>query len=62
MSSLVFDEGDRQRLEREVTLTEQLPRQPVVEDRSPVEDEELQIDSDMDVMLDGLLDALKRRL
>ncbi len=51
--STLFDEGDRQRVEREATLTEQLPRQPIVEDRSP---------DDSDFFLQGLMEALKARL
>lgn len=50
----LFDEGDRQRVEREVTLTEQLPRQPIIEDRTP--------DDGMGFLLDGILAALKERL
>lgn len=57
MSSLLFDAGDFQRLDRERTLTEQSDRIPTEPDRSPEEEP-----PDFDFMLDGLLDALQRRL
>lgn len=57
MSSLLFDTGDFQRLDRERTLTEQAPRQLPEEDRSPVEEP-----NDFNIMLDGILAALKERL
>jgi len=71
MSSAFFDAGDLQRLDRERTLIEQSDRIPAQPDRSP--DEELSIldiqpevepepESNFDFMLDGLLDALTRRL
>ena len=62
MSSLLFDAGDFQRLDREKTLTEESPRQLPVDDRSPWEDPIEQNDNDFDIIFDGLLDALNRRL
>ena len=59
MSSLLFDAGDMQRLDRERTLIEQSERVPVEPDRSPTEEP---IQDESDVMLDGVLAALKRRL
>jgi len=38
MSSNFLDAGDIQRLDRETALTEQAPRQPIEEDRTPDED------------------------
>ena len=55
MTTNLFDEGDRQRLIREETLTDQAPRQPVQEDRSPDEDMEF------DMMLEGMLEVLRNR-
>ncbi len=72
--SLLFDEGDRQRLERENALTEQLPRQSIVEDRSPSESiltsatrEANEFSGDtmrdpVEMMLDGLMEVLRSRL
>lgn len=58
----LFDAGDFQRLDREARLTEQLPRQPIMEDRSP-EEEPLRNDNiNMQAMFDGMLMALTRRL
>ena len=57
MSANLFDAGDFQRLDREATLTEQAPRQLPEEDRSPIEE----LDP-FDLMLDGLMEALSRRL
>lgn len=75
MSSLVFDAGDMDRLDREARLTEQRPRQPIEEDRSPsvMEDEFIsapagseQDDQEdqqgYDMLLDGVIEALQRRL
>lgn len=65
MSANLFDAGDMQRLEREQTLTEQAPRQPLQEDRTPMEmpiAEEPEGDMMFDFMLDGILSALKERL
>ena len=56
MTSMLFDAGDFQRLDRERTLTEQSERIPVEQDRSPAEE------PDFDFMIGGLLDALERRL
>lgn len=63
----LFDAGDMQRLDRERTLTEQAPRMLPEEDRSPIEEpirsEGIQDDENpFDIMLDGLMSALKRRL
>jgi len=63
MSSTFFDAGDLQRLDRERTLTEQAPRQLPEPDRSPVEEPiRDEPENGFDVMLDGLLAALNRRL
>lgn len=51
--STLFDEGDRQRVEREATLAEQLPRQPIVEDRSPNEG--------MDFLLEAMMEVFRKR-
>lgn len=56
MSSVLLDAGDRQRIERDMTLTDQLPRQEIQDDKSPVEDMEF------DLMLEGLMMALERRI
>ena len=59
----LFDAGDMQRLDRERTLTEQAPRQLPEDDRSPVEEPIQDEPNDpFDLMLDGLMVALKRRL
>ncbi len=55
MSSTFFDIGDAQRVERERMLTVQAPRQEIQEDRTP--DEE----PDLDMILMGLLEALRER-
>lgn len=59
----LFDAGDLQRLDRERTLTEQAPRQLPEEDRSP-DKEPIQDESEnpFDLMLEGLMQALNRRL
>lgn len=66
MTSALFDAGDLQRLDRERTLTEQAPRQLPEEDRSPVEDLSIlnvrEEKNDFDIMLNGILAALRRRL
>ena len=59
--STVFDAGDKQSMEREARLTQQLPRQPIAEDVSPIE-EPFEETNDFDIMLDGLLSALKGKL
>ncbi len=65
MSSAIFDVGDLQRLDRERTLTEQAPRALPAEDKTPDEDE-IQLveeeENDFDIMLDGLLLVLQRRI
>ncbi len=58
----LFDAGDIQRLDREATLTEQAPRQLPEEDRSPMEEEPENEVNDFDILLDGILAALKDRL
>jgi len=66
MSANLFDAGDFQRLDRERTLTEQAPRQLPEEDRSPPEDVPIERpeseSGEYDFILDGILEALKRRL
>ena len=63
MSSSLFDAGDLQRLDRERTLIEQRDRVPSEEDRSPVEELiQDEPENDYDLMLDGLLEALERKL
>ena len=58
MTSL-FDAGDLQRLDRERELTEQAPRQLPAENRSPVIEQQDDDDNDFDMMLEGLLMALR---
>lgn len=58
----LFDAGDIQRLDRERTLTEQAPRQLPEEDRSPMEESLEEPENDFDILLDGILAALKGRL
>ncbi len=53
MSALLLDPGEKMRLERDLTLTDEAPRQELQEDRSP---------NDFDMMLEGLMLALKARL
>ena len=73
MSSVFFDAGDLQRLDRERTLIEQSDRIPAQPDRSP--DDDLSIldirqepepkdeqENGFDFMSDGLLEVLQRRL
>lgn len=55
MSSSFFDIGDEQRLERERMLTVQAPRQEIQEDRTPDDS------PDFDMILMGLLQALRER-
>ena len=55
MSSLVFDAGDFQRLDRERTLIEQSERVPIEPDVTPEEE------NPFSWMLDGLLEELARR-
>ncbi|KKN08258.1 hypothetical protein LCGC14_1058440 [marine sediment metagenome] len=62
MSANLFDVGDFQRLETEANLTEQLPRQPLEEDRSPIEESIQDEPNDFDMLLDGFMLALERRL
>lgn len=56
MSSNFLDAGDMSRLDREATLTEQAPRQPIEEDRTPDEPE-----SDIALLLRGLAMAFEGR-
>ena len=59
----LFDAGDLQRMDREASLTEQAPRALPKDDRSPVEEPiRDEPENDFDIMLDGLMAALKRRL
>ncbi len=63
MSSVLFDSGDFQRLDRERTLIEQRERIPAEPDRSPDEFEEENPEENLfELMLDGLLEALQERL
>ncbi len=63
MSSLLFDAGDMQRLDRERTLIEQRERIPAEEDGSPVEDPiRDEPGNDVDIILDALALILQRRL
>lgn len=62
MTSTFFDAGDFQRLDRERQLTEQAPRVLPEDDRSPVEEPIRDEPNDFDIMLDGVLAALKERL
>lgn len=63
MSSVLFDAGDLQRLDREAQLTEQLPRLPLEPDRSPIEGHiQDEPENDFDLMLDALAALLQRRL
>ena len=60
----IFDAGDKERLERDLTLDEQIPRQPLENDRAPTEilDVKTKDNPDIDMMLSGLLVALHERL
>ncbi len=63
MTSTFLDAGDFQRLDREASLTEEAPRVLPEEDRSPVEEPiQDEPENDFDIMLDGILAALQRRL
>ena len=63
MTSTFFDAGDLQRLDRERTLTEEAPRQLPEDDRSPIEEPiRDEPENGFDIMLDGILFALKERL
>ena len=70
MSSTFFDAGDMSRLDRERSLTEEAPRALPSEDKSPVEDnlviqDEFQDEPEedgFDLLLEGILEALRRRL
>lgn len=63
MSSVLFDAGDLQRLDRERQLTEQAPRVLPEDDRSPIEEPiQDEPENGFDILLDGILAALKERL
>jgi hypothetical protein len=57
MSSNFLDVGDIQRLEREVTLDEQLPRQPIEEPEEMPEER----NSLREMILDRMFEVLKGR-
>ncbi len=66
MSTHLFNLGDKQRLDREDSLTDQLPRQMAsAADDSMMnterQAEEFNQGGDMDFIFDGMLAALKRR-
>ncbi|HDZ13763.1 hypothetical protein LCGC14_1064890 [marine sediment metagenome] len=56
--AIMSPDTDREieRIDREAALIEQRPRQELEEDRSPTEDIE------MDIMLEGILAVLQRRI
>ncbi len=56
MSSVLFDSGDFQRLDRERTLIEQRERIPAESDRSP---DEFIEENPFEIMLEGLMMALQ---
>lgn len=58
MSSNLFDVGDFQRLEREATLDEQLPRQPIEEPEEMPEER----NSLREMILDRMFEVLKGRI
>ncbi len=63
MTSTFFDAGDFQRLDRERTLIEQRERLPVEPDRSPVEEPiQDEPENGFDILIEGILAALKERL
>ena len=67
MSTHLFNIGDKQRVEREDGLTEQLPRQMFQEADDSImnterEAEEFSEGNDNDFIYDGLLAALKRSM
>ena len=67
MSSHLFNIGDKQRLDREAGLTDQLPRQMArTADDSIMnterEAEEFSQGNDNDALFDGMLEALRRRM
>ncbi len=67
MSTHLFNVGDKQRLDREDGLSDQLPRQMMrTADDSIMnterEAEEFSQGNDNDIIFDGILEALKRRL
>ncbi len=66
MSQHLFNIGDKQRLDREDGLTDQLPRQMVQSAEDSImntesEAEEFSEGNDIDFIYDGLLEALRRR-
>ena len=67
MSTHLFNLGDKQRLDREESLTDQLPRQMArTADESIMntecEAEEFSEGNEMDIIFDAMLMALQRRL
>jgi len=67
MSPNLFNIGDKQRLDREESLAEQLPRQMTETANESImnterEAEEFSEGGDMDFIFEGMLDALKRRM
>ncbi len=63
MTSTFFDAGDLQRLDRERMLTAEAPRQLPEDDRSPVEEPiQDEPENGFDILIDGILAALKERL
>ncbi len=66
MSSHLFNVGDRQRLDREDGLADQLPRQMMRTADDSVMNTEREAEefgkSDNDFIFDGILEALKRKI
>ena len=67
MSSHLFNIGDRQRLDREDGLADQLPRQMMRTADDSIMNTEREADEfnqggDMDFIFDGMIAALKRRM
>lgn len=57
MSSVLFDAGDFQRLDRERTLIEQRERVPIEPDRSPIEEDE----NPFELLVRGIVGMLSER-
>lgn len=67
MSGHLFNVGDKQRLDREDGLTDQLPRQMMRTADDSIMNTEREADefnegNENDVLFDGMLQALRRRL
>ena len=68
MSTRMFNIGDRQRLDREEGLTDQLPRQMMKTADESIMNTEREADEfserggDTDFIFDGMLEALRRRM